>query len=75
MNYYKKEKDLILEKLNESMEIFETGIKSSIENEERRINNLYSSLKDENSEHNENNEELKLNLENIQKNLLIILYK
>ena len=75
MNYYKKEKDLILEKLQELSDTFESGIKTSIEKEEKRIDNLYSHLIDENTNLNENNEELKSNLENTKKHLLDIISK
>ena len=75
MNYYKKEKDLILEELQGALNVFESGIKLSIENEEKRLENLYSNLKDENTILNENSENLILNLENIKKYLFDIISK
>ncbi len=47
MNYYKTEKNLVLEKIQEPLNIFEKNIKQSIQKEEKLIDNLYIKLKNE----------------------------
>ena len=47
MNYYKTEKNLVLEKMQEPLNIFEKNIKKAIQKEEKLIDNLYIKLQNE----------------------------
>ena len=47
MNYYKSEKNYVLEKLQELLNMFEDNIKKAIQKEEKVIDNLYIKLQNE----------------------------
>ena len=68
MNYYKNEKNLILEKMQEPLNLFEKKIKESLTKEEKLINNLYSKLENNQTNLDGNEEDLKnlkLNIYNV----------
>ena len=79
MNYYKNEKELILEKIKEPLNMFESGVIESIKKEEKIINNLLSKLDNEQISITNGIEEdyrnLKLNLYNSKKYILEIIEK
>ena len=79
MNYYKNEKKIILDKLQEPLNLFESRIKESINKEEKIINSLYSKLENEQINITNGNEDdyrnLKLNLYNTKKYILDIITK
>ena len=69
MNYYKNEKNFIIEKIQEPLNLFESKIKESLTKEEKIISNLYSKLENEQTNLENGTEEdlrnLKLELYNI----------
>ena len=79
MNYYKTEKNLVEEKLQEPLNLFEVNIKNSIQKEEKLIDTLYTKL--QNKELNiingnqEDNRNLDLNLNNSKKYINDIIAK
>ena len=79
MNYYKNEKQIILEKMQEPLNMFESGVKESIKKEEKIINNLLLKLDNEQTTITNGIEDdyrnLKLNLYNSKKYMSDIIEK